>query len=563
MADYNLRKIAVNMGFRNELEMTVKFVLPIIGICIFIYMFMVLFLKGLPTFVPYFVLVMGAVFVVAYPYALVQKKKVNITENLHFFITYAGTISTLHITRGVFFKRIGKKEEFGEISKISERIHYLAKRWTLGFAVTCRKIARLVPSEIFADFLDRFATILDFGEELEVFLTEEQESIMEDYSVEYKKALEYIKLLQEIFVSLTILLSFLMAISLLLPILQGIAMSLVLKISLGALIIMDGFLFAFVKMFIPADRLAHNLPLKDEGYKKTQKSFFIIAPISIVLAVGLIYLNKLPFLVNVAIAATPFMITGWYANEEENIIIKRDKAFVPFIRALGVAIDVRHGGIPSGLRALRVHDFGVVNEMVTHLYRRLRLGCDKYQSWMYFSATSGSSLIQHFSHIFAEGVYMGGVAEKIAHMVSTNFLKLLSLRKLRLELTSGLRGALYGSLVGFAAVSYIAAQITVTLSNLFNVDTGSEALFDFIGSIVPSTGALAINLQEISVYIGLMIIVHALVSCFVMKMVEGGIYYGIFLDFVVMLWIGAILSWVLPPLIQNLLPSVSAVPGVT
>ena len=50
---------------------------------------------------------------------------------------------------------------------MAQKILYLAKQWNLGYAKTCRMIAKISPSAIFADFLDRMAAVLDFGEDLE------------------------------------------------------------------------------------------------------------------------------------------------------------------------------------------------------------------------------------------------------------------------------------------------------------------------------------------------------------------------------------------------------------
>ena len=99
-----------------------------------------------------------------------EKIKINVHERIHLFITFAGTISTIDLDRSTFFRKIIEKKEFGYISKITEKLLYFAKSWNLGFAVTCRQLEALSPSRILADFLDRLAVTIDFGEPLEVFL---------------------------------------------------------------------------------------------------------------------------------------------------------------------------------------------------------------------------------------------------------------------------------------------------------------------------------------------------------------------------------------------------------
>ncbi|MFW6243032.1 MAG: type II secretion system F family protein, partial [bacterium] len=94
----------------------------------------------------------------------------------------------------MLFKKIAEEKEYGELRNIAEKIIYLAKKWNLGYAKTCRKIAKLTPSELFKDFLDRLAAVLDFGEDLEVFLVEEQDAVMDDFANEYKQSIQNIKL---------------------------------------------------------------------------------------------------------------------------------------------------------------------------------------------------------------------------------------------------------------------------------------------------------------------------------------------------------------------------------
>lgn len=557
-----IQKMVANMGFISLNEFLLKFALPIFIIVTLFSVVIKFFFITLPNFFPYLVFLFGILFVVAYPWINFQKKKVNINENLHLMITYAGTLSTVDIQRNILFRRLSEAKKFGEISVITEKILYLAKSWNLGFSQSARKIAKISPSEIFADFLDRFAVMMDFGQNLKVFLADEQDAVMDDFESEYKKSLENIKLLQEVFVSLTIAIAFVMATALLLPIIAGISINLVVQISLGSIIIVDLFLYFVVKSFIPSDTLCHSLPIKDEGTKKIVRNFYIFAPLSIVLTLLLLYLDILPFLFNFSLGLSPLLIVGVYAQEHENKVYSRDLAFPSFIRALGSVVEVRLGAVISSLKSLQVHDFGVLNELVIALYRRLRLGNDKFRCWLFFAAESGSNLITNFSQIFAEAVYLGGNAEKIGEMVSKIFSRLISLRKLRLQLASSVRGAFYGSLVGFASASYVSAKITEMLAVLFSSPLqGLEGqdggyMASVVSSIAPASG-MEINFAQISMYIGIMILIHCILSSLIIKIVDGGNYYAALFDLIIMLWIGAIISWVLPSLIDTMMPDLA------
>ena len=269
----------------------------------------------------------------------------------------------------------------------------------------------------------------------------------------------------------------------------------------------------------------------------------------------------MPFLFNFAIGLSPLLAVGVLAQNHEKLVFSRDLAFPSYIRALGSAIEVKMGAVVGSLRELQVHDFGVLNQMSINLYRRLKLGSDKFKSWMFFAAESGSYLIAKFSQIFSEGVYMGGNAEKIGEIISKNFNKLIQLRKQRIQLSSSVRGAFYGSLVGFASASYVSAKITQLLSVLFTQPFSSlkgtdTTLTSVVSSLAPSS-ALAINFDEVAVYIGIMIIIHSVISALIIKMVEGGINYAALFDLVVLLWIGAAISYILPKGVDSFLPDIT------
>lgn len=535
------------MGLEDMREFLTKFAGPVMIGTILSYAILLFF--NVPWWLPYLFLLTGVGFIFIYPYMQFEKKKVDIHENIHLFITYAGTISTLDVNRHQFFKHVSEQQQFGYITELSKKILYLARDWNLGFAQTSRKLAKFSPSSILADFLDRLAAVFDFGEELSTFLTDEQDAVMQDYANEYKQSLENIKTLQDVFISLTIAMAFALSAALLIPILMGINMIVVVQYGLIALVFVDLMLVLMINMFIPQDRLAHTLKVKDEGSKRIQKWLYIATPISILIFAGLSVLGALSFLINVTIATLPLFVVGVFAIQEENIIFKRDKAYPAFIRAVGGTIYVRGGGVTSALGALQVHDFGPLQKMSTNLYRRLRLGSEKMKCWLYFSAETGSNLIYYFTEIFRESIYLGGNGEKIGKLISDNFQTLLGLRKLRLQLAGGMRGALYGGLVGFVATVYMAASITSMLGDLFGgaiqgaEDVSGEAtqLFNQILPPMPE-----VDMGMVMLYIGFMVIVHAVSSAYIIKTIDGGKKAAMFFDITGMLVVGSLLSWGVP-----------------
>lgn len=548
----------VKAGYKGLGDFMLRMVLPVIATTSFFILAVIIFLT-LPWYIPVALGGIALIFIVAYPVVMVQRQRVDIHENIHLFITYAGTISTIDLDRSTFFKKIAQKKKYGYISEVAQKAVYLAKQWNLGFAQTLRKLALHSPSRLFADFLDRFAAIMDFGGDLQTFLQEEQDALMGEYESEYKQALNNIGMLREVFIAITISVAFAMSISLLLPLLQGVSIIVAIKWALAGLILVDLLLLTLIMGFIPSDKLCHDLKHQDEGTKKIWKSFYITLPISLLGVIGVFFFTTLPFLMVIAMGVTPFIISGIYATREENTVFNRDKAFPSFIRALGSTIHARQGGVVSSLSALRVHDFGVLNDMVINLYKRLSTGNDRDKSWYYFAAETGSNLIVYFIHIFSESIYLGGHAQKVGEIVSRNFAKIIDLRTLRQQQASALRGSLYGALVGFIATIYITVSITTILSQMFSstfVSTSSDSnIGSLVSSIIPPIPEVDMGL--VSIYLGVLIIIHSFVSSMVIKIVDGGHKMAFFFDFTVMLWIGAIMSIVIPKISEKLfLPTV-------
>jgi len=554
---WSYKKCVNEAGYESLDHYFVKLVLPVVAMLLGLFIFLINF-DLLPVFVPYLLMAMGFLFVVLYPIGVYEKKKVKINENLHLFITYSGTIATLDVSRDILFEKISQKEDFNVISKVMYKILYFSKKWNLGYAKTCRRVGELVPSPPLSDFLDRFAVMMDFGENLQTFLFDEQVSVMDDYDSLYNQSLENIKMIQEIFVSITVSISFIMAVSLLLPIIVGGSIDLVLIYTLAGIIFLDIFLFVFVKNFIPTDPLFHDLEDKSPGQKKILRIFGFCLPISTLILILVLFLNPFSFLVNIGISLIPLAVVGFIAGKEEKKIQTKEKFYPTFLRSLGSLIEIKSGAIISALLALRVHDFGMLNESINSLYRRLRLGNDKVKCWYKFIVDTGSHLIDKFTKIFTESIFLGGNAEKIGEIISINYNRLLSLRKLKFQLASSLRGALYGSLVGFATSSYVSTQITKILGDMFSApfenieEGGSQIMSAMLGSVIPPIAE--INMDIIYLYVGIMILVHSFISSLLVKVVDGGSYYSALFDFVLMVWIGAILSIVIPGMIEGLLP---------
>ncbi|MFW5936279.1 MAG: type II secretion system F family protein, partial [Candidatus Hadarchaeota archaeon] len=186
-------------------EYFVRFALPLtlafLVAGLILYIFVGRLLGGL-SFVFLTLPLFGLLVALIYPKVVVDKKRVEINQNLHLFITHAGTLSTAEMQRKGLFKIIGEKKEYHELSRQAKLITRLVDDWGMSLPEACKFQAQRCPSKIFSDFLERFAYNVDAGQELEDFLVGEQSVVMSEFETMYVNALKDVDIFKELFLSM-------------------------------------------------------------------------------------------------------------------------------------------------------------------------------------------------------------------------------------------------------------------------------------------------------------------------------------------------------------------------
>jgi len=62
----------------------------------------------------------------------------------------------------------------------------------MGMAEACRFVAKRTPSQLFSDFLERFAFGVESGTDIRNYLQGEQQVVMADYETLYKETIQSI-----------------------------------------------------------------------------------------------------------------------------------------------------------------------------------------------------------------------------------------------------------------------------------------------------------------------------------------------------------------------------------
>lgn len=493
-------------------------------------------LSGPMSIIIYLIPVFCVVFVFIYPITQIDAKRIQIEQNMHYFITHVGVLATSDMPLISIFELISEKSaEYGALSGEVGKIFKLVDTWHMSTPDAIRFIARRAPSKIFTDFLDRFAHALESGEKPDEFLMTEQDVVMREYDMMYKGALTRVAVIQEMFMSLVMSLLFMGSFAIIMPLITGGDATGIMGMTALLFVFTEVVLAFYIKNKAPKDRVWHTLE-KTAQERKIIRTYPIMIVMGIILAIFVVFIfpETRPQIV-IAIAITPLVIPGQMANKEEKMIKRRDDSYASFIRSLGASASSRGGIVEFALRELRLHDFGALTQNVRNLYQRTIMRIDKMKCWNHFSRESESNLIQRCNSMFIESVDIGGNAEDIGRIISDNFIKILSLRKLRYDAGSGMTGTLYGLIGGVSATFYISLAVVDTMQQtLSSVDLPKGAVAGLLETEV--------NIALMNAFLIFIMFSHSLISSILIRCIDGGHMYTVPLHFVGMYWVGAATS---------------------
>lgn len=525
------------------------FLLDIIVLFLFLFGFSNTYLKW--TGILIFIIILVVLF--AYPIIIIDNQSKNIEENLHFFITYAGALSTVNLDRKEMFEDLASKMRYREIAKGFKKLLYLVNAIKLDFSTAAYKVSTLFKTEHFSRFLERMGIALSFNSNVTNFFLTEQKALMNSYSIVYKESLDRIKIIQEMFVSVILAFAFVLATILLMPFLTGIKADVFLLFGIFGTAMLDLILLTFAKYFIPVDKLYHDLGY-EQGRQRVVLTFFISLAVCLLLTPFIIFLD-ISLLLKVAFITSPLLAVGIYSNMQEKMVWKRDTLFPPFIRSLGDVHQSKGGTLTTTVETLLPHNFGILNDMLEKVYKRLKITKDKFNSWYFFSKESGSSLIAEFMDIFISVVYRGGSAQIAGEIVSDNMSRINGLRDMKRECTGSLKGDVYGVYFGFALTIYISLLISSLLFNIFtSMTSGIDGMaLEMIQGIFPLD--LETNIDKSRDFVGIILAIHAFMSAILLKEVDGGNYFSLFQDYFILIWMGVIIEIVITALFENMFAS--------
>ncbi|MEK9651892.1 MAG: type II secretion system F family protein [Poseidonia sp.] len=517
---------------------------------------------------------MAGLAAVAFPVLEVQRSANLVEAEMHMFITRMGILSIGEVGAQSIFDILKQMRDYGELASEVKRIETLVDKWHTSLPEAARIVAQQSPSPLWSDFLDRMAFSIEAGQPIDEFMRSEQETIAEQYNTLYDTRLESVDTLKEIYVSLVTAGLFglvIAGIHLVLfevgsdtdtPIEVASRLRFLLLASLVFLFIQIGAVFAF-RATIPKD-LTFARDELDTPFRINFRRSFIL---SSVVTSALLVLATLTLLwvwddltsqwdkyglLFIAVPFSPLLIPAVLVRREESQIQRRDETYPDFIRALGGTAQARSAEPSATIKALRGIDFGMLDNSIDRLEKRLSTRIDSDRAWDYFTADTNSAVISRYTRIYIEGSQSSGKPAETAEMVSRSVGNLLSLRNRRALSANTMWGVALGLLISSVASLNVTTAIVLQLGDAIAgvatglVDTDVSTLSDFGGGValpvMEDASAVEENIRMFKIIISILILMQVVAVSSIATRLRGGTKTSAVGQMIQLTWIAGLAS---------------------
>ncbi|MFC7177015.1 type II secretion system F family protein [Halosegnis marinus] len=422
-----------------------------------------------------------------YPKVVADRRRREIREQFHLFLTHITVLSLTNIERVEVFRTLAQVEEYGALAEEMGRITALVDTWNQSLDDACRRRSKRVPSELLGDFLERLAYTVGAGQSLSDFLVDEQESNIQEFVIRYESDLSKLDVLQELYLSLMLSTTFILVFATVLPLLLGVPPTLL----VGGVIVMFalvqvGFLFV-IHTVAPRDPVWLDPETDHSPMHRVWLPLVVGVALSVVAtvavaAVGLGFTplapDTLPRPIYLAIPTTPLLLPGLAMRREERKVTDRDAGFLvhPGARRRRVGETDLDGERPrdaahEGLR--RAHpEREQPLQAAAHPHRR-RGGVDAVRRRD--GLVSHPEVRRHVRRRPADGRR----PRRLGQVISTNINEVLRVREQRQQASTTFIGVVYGITAASMFSAFIGLEIAgqmLTITSEIASQNGSSSI---------------------------------------------------------------------------------------
>ena len=252
---------------------------------------------------------------------------------------------------------------------------------------------------------------------------------------------------------------------------------------------------------------------------------------------------------------TPLLIPATIVQREEGKVLRRDEAYPDFIRALGGTAQARSAEPSATIRALRGIDFGLLDNSIDRLEKRLSTRIDSERAWDYFAADTNSAVISRFNRIYIEGSQSSGEPAMTADMVSKSVTNILSLRRRRSLSASTMWGVALGLLISSVVSLNVTISIVLQLGETIagvaqsiadstDIASLTDAAGGFVLPVMEDPSAVEDNITMFKIIASILIVIQILAVSLIATRLRGGGFTSAVGQMIQLTWIAAIASLV-------------------
>lgn len=511
-----------------------------------------------------------------FPILEVNRSAIKIEKEMHMFITRMGILSLGEVGADTIFDILRQMKDYGELAQEVKRIETLVDKWHTSLPEAARIVAQQSPSPLWTDFLDRMAFSIEAGQPIDAFMRAEQETVAEQYNTLYDTRLEGVDTLKEIYVSLVSAGLFGLVVAgihlVLFEIGNGSSATPIELATRIRWLLLAGFLFVIIQvgaLFAFRATIPDDQTFARDEFETPFRLLFrqtwlgaglvSIALFIVTIIVVIAYWESLTTtwdkygLILLALPLTPLLVPSILVQREESKVLRRDEAYPDFIRALGGTAQARSAEPSATIRALRGIDFGMLDESIDRLEKRLSTRIDSERAWDYFAADTNSAVISRYNRIYIEGSQSSGEPAETADMVSRSVTNLLSLRRRRSLSASTMWGVAFGLLISSVVSLNVTISIVLQLGETIagvatsiaeTTDIGSisDAAGDFVLPVMEDPTAVADNILMFKIIASILILVQVLAVSLIATRLRGGGFTSAVGQMIQLLWVAALAS---------------------
>lgn len=389
--------------------------------------------------------------------------------DLTFLLQHMYSVSTGSPPREALFECVGKDNLYPKYSPIFLKIFRLGKEWGYSFPQACALIANEVKSKVLKEILSRLSTVLAIGEDVELFLKTEFNTIISEFETQYFRTVEAARVFLGIYTSLLASSVFMLANFLLLVFFFGGDVKMVIT-SYFFVIATVASVAVLLYLTMPSEVYETKIKPKPQSYRIIDVTSTAIAITSIIVSLYMILTNRVSFNILGAILIIfggAFLLPGWMAKGIEELIREIDDFFPIFIRSYALNYET----IPNQAKALRpmlVVELGKLTRILENLYARLLNSIDPMISWEMVASESRSELVRRFLRIFIDTIEKGGKISQVGASLSDHYNLLVRLRRNRLQISKTFETTTYIMQGAIVVINVFVVSLLFSFSAVLN-----------------------------------------------------------------------------------------------